>query len=156
MPKLIVKNVDSRIDGEYDCEVNDLNARELHFVRLTCGLTAPAIAGGLVQGDAGLVVALVGVILGRHGKPYDMEALWEAQPGLIFDADEQNMNIDFPFIGFDFTPEQQPDPPEQPSRDGSESENDDEPADEKQRSGSGSRRSSAKRGPGLKATGEPG
>lgn len=138
MPKLIIKDVDTRIDGEYECQLDDLTNRELHFVRQVSGIAATGIIGGLLSGDAGLVVALTSVVLEREGKAVDLDALWDAQAGDIV---------------FDFRREDDVNPPEQPPSGGSETGSDAETTSGPGSSGSGSSRPSGRRPRGPKATG---
>lgn len=142
MPTLIVKDVDTRLDGEYDCKLDNLTGRELHLVRQLSGITPTGIVGGLLSQDAGLVVALATVVLDREGKTVDVDALWDARHGSIV---------------FDFTADQGDEsPPGQPPSGGSETENGGESENVSPGSGSASGKSSASRRRAPKATGEPG
>lgn len=137
MPTLIVKDVDTRLNGEYDCKLDDLTSRELHLVRQMAGITPTGIVGGLLSQDAGLVVALATVVLEREGKAVNVDALWDAKHGSLV---------------FDFTGDQGDEsPPEQPPSGGSDSENSDESANESKSSGGSSGKSSTSRGRGRKA-----
>jgi hypothetical protein len=142
MPTLIVKDVDTRLDGEYECKLDDLTNREFHLIRQMSGIAPTGVVGGLLSQDVGLVVALATVVLEREGKPVNVEALWDAQHGSL---------------AFDFTDAPGDErPPEQPPSGGSDSENDAENKKGSPGSGSGSGKSSGSRRRGPKATGERG
>jgi hypothetical protein len=138
LPKLTIKDVDSRLDGEYECQLDDLTNRELHFVRQTSGIAPAGIIGGLLSEDAGITVALASVVLEREGKAVDVEALWDAQHGDIM--------FDFSRDGDDEVP------PGQPPSGGNDPDNDGGTSGASASSGAGSRKSSATPRRGRKAT----
>lgn len=139
MPTLIVKDVDSRLDGEYDCKLDDLTNREFHLIRQMSGIAPTGVVGGLLSQDVGLVVALSTVVLEREGKTVNVEALWDAQHGsLVFDFTTDEVDVS---------------PPEQPPSGGNETENNGESGNASPSSGGSSPKSSGSRRRAPKATG---
>jgi len=137
MPTLIVKDVDTRLDGEYECKLDDLTNREFHLIRQMSGIAPTGVVGGLLSQDVGLVVALATVVLEREGKPVNVEALWDAQHGSLV---------------FDFTGDPGDErPPEQPPSGGNDNESSDANANALKSSGGSSEKSSTSRGRGRKA-----
>jgi hypothetical protein len=112
LPTLKLDGVASSLDGEYDCQINDLTNRELHQVRLLSGIAPAGILGGLVSGDAGLLVSLAAIILERNGKHVDVDALWDAPGGssIVFDVSDVTQDSE----GDDGPPAQQPSAPGEP------------------------------------------
>lgn len=141
MPTLIVKDVDTRLDGEYECQLDDLTNREFHLIRQMSGIAPTGVVGGLLSGDVGLVVALATVVLERQGKTVNVEALWDAQHGSLV---------------FDFASEDDAVPPEQPPSGGNDSENNGESESASTGSGGDSTTSSGSQPAARKATGKRG
>lgn len=132
MPKLIIADVDTRFNGEYDVDISDLTNRELHFIYQQCQVTPVDIFRSLLTGHAGLVVALTAVMLERAGKQPDVAALWDAAAGLIrFDWSDEKAEVENEL------------PPQTPPVGGAETSNDAETDDGKPTSGSRSRSTSA-------------
>ena len=115
MPKLVITDVDTRFNGEYDVDISDLTNRELHSIFLQCQVTPVDIFRSLLTGHAGLVVALTAVMLERMGKQPDLDALWDAPAGTIrFDWSAEKAEAATEL------------PPSMPPEGGSETESDDE------------------------------
>lgn len=84
MPKLVITDVDSRFNGEYeDVDIGDLTNRELHFIFTLCEVEPVDVFRRLMRGHSGLIVALTAVVMQRLGKQPDLDAFWDAPAGLI-------------------------------------------------------------------------
>jgi len=114
MPKIVIAEVRSELDGEYDFDGSSFTNFELHAIKKLTDLTAGAIGDAFEHLDNDVIVAIGMVALMREGKisgrtPWnsaEVSALWDAKVGSIFvTEDETEVDADPPVIA--------PDEPEQ-------------------------------------------
>jgi len=114
MPKIVIAEVRSELDGEYDLDASGFTNFELHAIKKLTDLTAGDIGDAFERLDNDVIVAIAMVSLMREGKisgrsPWnsaEVSALWDAKVGSIFVAeDEAEADADPPVIA--------PDEPEQ-------------------------------------------
>ncbi len=112
MPKIVIAEVRSELDGEYDLDASGFTNFELHAIKKLTDLTAGDIGQAFERLDNDVVVAIAMVSLMREGKisgrsPWnsaEVSALWDAKVGSIFVAEDE-VDADPPVIA--------PDEPEQ-------------------------------------------
>lgn len=109
MDRFVVTGLGRHLDGSYDCDLaamltvghpDCLTNREGHRVKLLSGVRMGELEEALRAGDNDVLLALGAVVLSRHGKRVDDEALWDAPMGsgiaLEVGYDEQEDDADPP------------------------------------------------------------
>lgn len=108
--RLIVKGVPS-VDGEYEFsliglltlgDADALTNREAHLIKTMTGIRLGELEDALTAGDNDIMVALAAVVLGRHGRQFNTDSLWDAPAGsgISFElADDEEAVMDGPPVG---------------------------------------------------------
>lgn len=102
--KLIVHGIPG-LDGEYRCDLVGMNTigdpecltnREGYRVKELAGVRAAEILDEFARGDSGVQVALATVVLERHGRRVDVDALWDApiESGVTFEIGKRSEGDD--------------------------------------------------------------
>jgi hypothetical protein len=84
MPKVTITGVDSRIDGSYELDLEDVfTGNELHLIKKHSGVRVAEIAEAMTAGDYDLIVCLTKIAMDRAGNDVPIELLMGAKVGAI-------------------------------------------------------------------------
>ena len=81
--KLVIEKIPPW-DGQYEMDGLTFTNREMHRIKVICGLRGGEVLDGLTNDDRGAYVAVAAVVLERLGKNLDIDELWEGEAGSIW------------------------------------------------------------------------